>query len=86
MSFIVNWALARAFLVAGIGPVPMIDGSTPALAKALIVASGLAPIASAFSLDIKTMAAAPSLIPEELAAVTVPPSRLNAGLNLANDS
>ena len=86
MSFIVNWALSNAFLVAGIGPVPIIEGSTPALAKDLIVAKGLAPIASAFSLDIKTMAAAPSLIPEELAAVTDPPSRLKAGLNLANDS
>ena len=43
---------------------------------------GVIPSSTAFSLDITTSAAAASLIPEELAAVTIP-SFLNAGLSLA---
>ncbi len=62
------------------GPVPIIFGSTPALAYDLIVANGSRPNSSAFALLIKTTAAAPSLIPDEDAAVTVP-SFLKAGRN-----
>ena len=59
----------------------MIDGSTPPSAPATNVAIGLTPNSfAAFSL-ITTTAAAPSLIPEALAAVTIP-SGLNAGRNL----
>ena len=63
---------------AGIGPVPMIAGSTPAVADETIRASGVRPRRSASSADITTRAAAPSLRPEALAAVTVP-SLLKAG-------
>ena len=73
-----RFAFSRAFLQAGIGPVPITLGSTPADANAFIVQRGFKPRDSAFSFDIRTNAAAPSLIPEALAAVTVPPL-VNAG-------
>ncbi|SPB19040.1 hypothetical protein NOV72_06233 [Caballeronia novacaledonica] len=56
----------------------MIFGSTPAFAYALMRASGVKPSASAFFADITTTAAAPSLMPDAFAAVTVP-SFENAG-------
>src|SRR3974390_2422355 len=63
---------------AGMGPVPIIAGSTPAVAQDAIRASGSRPRALASLALISTTAAAPSLIPEALAAVTVP-SFWNAG-------
>ena len=50
----------------------MIEGSTPASAPPTNVAIGLTPSSLAFSSDITTIAAAPSLIPEALPAVTYP--------------
>ena len=70
---------------AGIGPVPMIAGSTPAEAQSRISAIGLIPSSSAFFLLMRTSAQAASLIPEALPAVTVP-SFVKAGFNLARPS
>ena len=64
----------------------MIEGSTPARAPATNLANGLIPNSFALSSDITTNAAAPSLIVDALPAVTTPPSGLNAGRSLANDS
>ena len=58
----------------------MIDGSTPHCAHETILAKGSIFLFFASSAVINTTAAAPSLIPEALPAVTVP-SFLNAGLN-----
>jgi hypothetical protein len=63
----------------------MILGSTPALVFALIVTNGSIPNSSAFLRLITTNAAAPSLIPDALPAVTEP-SFLNAGRNLPKPS
>lgn len=57
---------------AGTGPMPIILGSTPASATATILANGESPFCIAVSADIRTTAAAPSLTPEALPAVTVP--------------
>ncbi len=70
---------------AGTGPVPMIAGSTPAEAQSMMRASGLRPSSLAFSADITTTAAAPSLMPEALPAVTVP-FLMKAGRSLAKVS
>ncbi len=56
------------------------SGSKAASAYPLMVASGLRPRDFAFSALIRTNAAAPSLIEEAFAAVTVP-SLVKAGLN-----
>ena len=81
----VNPALAKALLAACTGPIPMMRGSTPTAAEATIRANGfklciLTPFSEAMS-----MAAEPSLSPDELPAVTVP-SFLKAGLSFANPS
>src|SRR5258708_6597570 len=70
---------------AGIGPVPMILGSTPAWPHETIRPSTFLPSLAACFAVISTTAAAPSLIPEALPAVTVP-SFSNAGLSLAIES
>ncbi len=59
----------------------MIDGSTPATAIARIFAIGANPNALAFSSDMMSNAAAPTLRGLLLPAVTVPPSGMNAGLS-----
>src|SRR5436305_9247824 len=64
-------AFFNASRLAGIGPVPMIAGSTPAVAQDTMRASGLAPRRRAASAVISTTAAAPSLMPEALPEVTV---------------
>src|SRR3954469_8141622 len=78
-------AFQPAFLSAaredGIGPVPMMDGSTPACAQDTMRASGVLPRFCASLAVISTTTAAPSLIPEALPAVTVP-SFENAGRSL----
>ena len=62
MSSIERSALLRTFLEAGIGPVNMITGSSPASARAMILARGLMPnFFNPASLTI-IMAAAPSQI------------------------
>ena len=63
----------------------MTPGSTPAEAEPIHRAIGLSPSERAFSPLISNSAAAPSLMPLELPAVTVPPLR-NAGDNLASFS
>ena len=75
-------ARASALRVAGTGPMPMTLGSTPATAVATMRASGRQPSASAALRRRPGSAAAPSLMPLELPAVTVPPSR-KAGGSLA---
>jgi hypothetical protein len=64
-------AFSSALREAGMGPVPMIAGSTPAVAHAAIRASGVSPRAAASLALIKTTTAAPSLIPDAFPAVTV---------------
>ena len=51
---------------------PKRSGSTPAVAKATKRASGVSPRSCARSADVTTTAAAPSLVCDELPAVTVP--------------
>ena len=79
-SLIVQPAFSKAFLLAGIGPVPIIEGSTPALAHEAILAIGSIFFFLTSSLLITVNAAAPSLIPLAFAAVTVP-SFAKAGLS-----
>src|SRR5438309_2021621 len=75
----------RTFWVAGIGPSPIQLGSTPATAVAITRASGVDVPCPPPSFPVSSNAAAPSLIPLELAAVTVP-SCLNAGFSFATAS
>ena len=70
---------------AGMGPIPITRGSTPVTALPTNAPSGSTPSTRAFSSLAITSAAAPSLIPLEFPAVTVPPSR-NAGFNPASFS
>jgi len=63
----------------------MICGGTPTAASVTILARGLIPNSLAFSADISTTAAAASLRPQELPAVTDPPF-LNTGFKLASFS
>ena len=64
---------------------PMVFGSTPTDEYALIRASGVRPSRVAVRAVIIKTAAAPSLMPEALPAVTVP-SLLNAGFSFPSDS
>ena len=73
---------SSALREAGIGPDPMMAGSTPAVAQEAIRARGFRPRVSASSAVISTTAAAPSLRPEALPAVTVPVLR-EGGLQLS---
>ena len=84
-SATVQPAFSSALRDAGIGPVPMMAGSTPALAQERMVARGSRPRALASSADMSTIAAAPSLSPEALAAVTEP-SLVKAGRSFSIDS
>src|SRR5437899_10283799 len=65
-------AFFSAIRLAGIGPVPMIAGSTPAVAQETIRASGRRPRFSAFAAVISTTAAAPSVMQEAHPGVTGP--------------
>ena len=71
--------------MAGTGPIPIIEGSTPASAYPVKVASIGKFKVLATSLVVKITAAAPSLMPEEFPAVTTP-SFLKAGLREPRDS
>ena len=66
-------ARSSAFLIAPIGATPMYSGSLPAVAAVTIRARGVRPSALAFSSDMISAAAAPSLSGHELPAVTPPP-------------
>lgn len=57
--------LLTAFLIAGIGPVPMTEGSRPAWAHDTILAMGFTPRLAASDWLIRTVAAAPSFIPAD---------------------
>ena len=63
----------------------MTRAGTPALAYERIVAIGVTPSSSAFLRDMTTTAAAPSLMPEALPAVTEP-SGSKAGRSLPSTS
>lgn len=52
-----------ACFIAGIGPVPIMEGSTPACDQETISAKGVSPRFSASDFFIRTTAAAPSFIP-----------------------
>src|SRR5882724_3752686 len=84
-SFGVQPAFLRHSFDAGIGPIPMMLGSTPADEYALMRASGRSPNSFAFDALIIITAAAPSLMPDALPAVTVP-LLSNAGLSDASES
>jgi hypothetical protein len=71
-------AFANAARLAGIGPVPMMLGSTPEVAQDTILAMGVMPRAFAVAALINTATAAPSLMPDAFQAVTLP-SLSNAG-------
>ena len=74
-------ARSSTFLIAPIGPTPMISGSIPAVAAVMIRARGFRPSSAAFESDMTSTAAAPSLSGHELPAVTLP-SRAEGGLEL----
>ncbi len=80
-----SFDLSSTRLVAGIGPVSMMTGSTPARAKVWNRARGVRPRAAAFSSLMISATDAPSVICELLSAVTFPPA-LNAGSRLASVS
>ena len=86
MSSTVKPDFAITFFVAATGPIPMISGSTPARAPCTQVAIGLTPNSLALASLITTTAAAPSLIPLALPAVTIPPSLPEQQRNLDNVS
>ncbi|CFW57304.1 Uncharacterised protein [Bordetella pertussis] len=76
---------ASTLRVAGAGPMPMMRGATPAVTMPTTRARGVSPwLAAAFS-SASNSAAAPSLTPEALPAVTEPPSRTTP-LSLASAS
>ena len=72
MSLVDQPARPRAFRVAGTGPIPMRCGSTPDTAPDTIRAMGSSPSSRPRSAETTRRAAAPSLMPDELPAVTVP--------------
>ena len=78
-------ARCKAFSVAGTGPIPITDGSTPATAMLTIFAIGCKLYFLTASSLANNIAAAPSFIPEEFPAVTVP-SFIKAGFNCASFS
>ena len=65
-------ALASTLRLAGTGPMPMMRGATPAVAMATTRARGFRPFVPAAASLARSSAAAPSLTPEALPAVTVP--------------
>ena len=75
----------NAFCVAGTGPIPITEGSTPATAIERICAIGFNPYFSTAASLANNIAAAPSLMPLLLPAVTVPLAE-KAGFNWANFS
>ena len=79
-------ARSSTFEVAGIGPVSMVTGSTPARANEWNRARGVRPRLVARSSLMMSTAAAPSVICDELPAVTLPSSFLKAGLSWASVS
>ena len=80
-------ARASSFCVAGIGPSPISFGSTPAARRRDEPRQRLpASAPPARSRDASSTAAAPSLSPDALPAVTVPPCLRNAGRSAASSA
>ncbi len=80
-------ARSSALREAGIGPRPIVAGSTPATALATRRAIGRRPSSAARDSEVTRSAAAPSLMPLLLPAVTEPEaSRLKAGFKPASCS
>ena len=65
-------ARSRALRIAGAGPIPMRDGSTPTTAQETILPSGFQPRSAARAAVERIIIAAPSTMPEALPAVTKP--------------
>ena len=86
MSSRVSLARSSTVRVAGIGPVSIVTGSTPARANAWNRARGVRPRLVARSSLMMSTAEAPSVICDELPAVIFPPSGLKAGFSLASTS
>ena len=74
MSAMVRPALARAFRLAEMGPMPITSGSTPVVATDRMRHRGLQPAAWAAPADMTTTPEEASFMPEALPAVTLPPS------------
>jgi hypothetical protein len=70
-----NDDLARAFWTAGTGPIPMMRGSTPATAAVTTRACGVRPWRLTACSLATIKAHAPSLMPAEFPAVTLPSAR-----------
>ena len=79
-------ARARALWIAGTGPIPISEGSTPASAIDRIRAIGVSPRSRAFSSDMINRPADPTLIGELLPAVTEPPDGLKTGGSAPRES
>ncbi|MNP20096.1 hypothetical protein D3C76_1126570 [compost metagenome] len=75
MSARLRLATSSTLRVAGTGPMPMIRGSTPAVAMATTRPRAVRPWRLATSGLASNSAQAPSLTPEALPAVMLPPSR-----------
>jgi hypothetical protein len=71
MSASVSPAVARAFAVAGTGPMPIVAGGTPPTPHETSRANGRSPSSAARSGCVTTQMAAPSFWPDALPAVTV---------------
>src|SRR5262245_15423645 len=84
-SLIFNPSRSMSLRVAGTGPMPMMRGGTPADAMPSTRARAFRPCAFTASAEARIMAAAPSLTPDALPAVTVPGLR-NGVLSLASAS
>ncbi len=82
MSSMVREFRARSVSVAGMGPIPMTSGSTPAKAKSISRIRTGSPSSAATSSAARMQPVAPSFSPAELPAVTWPCGR-NGVLRLA---
>ena len=85
MSDIVSPSRCKSFSLAGAGPMPMMRGATPATAVPRMRAIGVRPKRSTAACEAMMSAAAPSLTPDALPAVTVPFCR-NGVVRLASFS
>ena len=78
-SAILNLWRPMSLATAGTAPMPITRGATPALAAPMMRANGLRAYFSTDFSEAISKAAAPSLTPEELPAVTVPSLRKSVG-------
>ena len=78
-------AFSSTLRVAGAGPIPISDGSTPTVAQCVSRPIGVRPCAFTPRSDASRIAAAPSTMPEALPAVTQP-FLLNAAGSFASPS